>query len=89
MAVVEGLRDGRAIWRQTAIPVIFRRAKSVPLLVKLPDAEDNREWLRNGSQRIPRWNVRYKCWEVPHAWLNPLVKRLAGVYWEGGWDTGK
>jgi hypothetical protein len=76
----EQLRDGRAIWQQTAIPVIFRRAKGTPLLVKLPYAKDNFGWLRDDSQRRPHWNRQYKCWETPYAWLNTLVRRLLARY---------
>jgi hypothetical protein len=73
-------RDAGAIWHQTTIPVVFRRAKGMPLLVKLPYATDNFDWLRNDSQRKPHWNKRYKCWETPYAWLNALVRRLLSRY---------
>jgi hypothetical protein len=69
-----------AIWRQKTIPIIFRRAAGMPLLVKLPYAKDNYEWLRNENQRKRRWDDVHTCWEVPSAWLNALVKRLRVRY---------
>lgn len=69
-------RDARAIWYQTAIPVVYRQGRGLPLLVRLPYAKDNFDWLRGDNQRKPQWNRRYKCWEVPYAWLNALVMRL-------------
>ncbi len=70
-------RSATEIWRQKLIPVIFRRAKGMPLLVKLPYSKENpRDWLRDDKHRIPVWDEQYKCWEVPHAWLNRLVRRL-------------
>ena len=37
----------KAIWRQGQIPAIFKRAKPQPVLVRIPFAEGNQEWLRN------------------------------------------
>lgn len=69
------------IWHQKQIPVIFRRAKGRPLLVKLPPSKENPcDWIRDENQRIPQWNRQFKCWEVPHAWLNRLVRRLLDRY---------
>lgn len=38
------VRDAAATWRQTAIPVVYRPGDA-PLLVKLPFAVDNADWL--------------------------------------------
>jgi len=70
-------RTAKEIWRQKLIPVIYRRAKGEPLLVKLPFTNNNpRDWLRADRHRIPRWDQQYKCWQVPHAWLDKLVEQL-------------
>lgn len=61
------------IWKQTLIPVIYRRGKGYPLLVKLPYKDDNRAWLQNGKRNKPKWISKYKCWEVPKAWFNDII----------------
>lgn len=63
------------IWRQTSIPVIYRRGKGYPLLIKLPYRDDNRIWLQNGKRNKPKWLKQYTCWEVPKAWFDDLVNR--------------
>lgn len=40
-----------ALWRQAVLPVVFRRARPSPLLVKIPYAVGNMDWLRNGEPR--------------------------------------
>ena len=69
-------RSAAAIWRQTAIPVIYRPGKGHPLLVKFPWGEDNGVWLRGERQRRPQWNDQWRCWEVPLAWINDTVRRF-------------
>lgn len=64
----------KRIWRQGAIPVVFRRERPAPLLVKLPFAVGNHEWLRGDRHRKPEWNARYKAWEVPRAWFESVVR---------------
>lgn len=44
----------KAVWNQTAIPVILRRSrKGQQLRTRLPYAEDNRSWLKGKRQRMP------------------------------------
>jgi hypothetical protein len=64
-----------AIWKQTKIPVLYRRGRGIPLMLKLPYSRDNFDWLRNDSHRKPDWNARYKCWEVPNAWFDDVIRR--------------
>ncbi len=68
--------DIAAIWRQPTIPIVYRRAGSNPLMVRLPYAEDNKIWLRNGNHRQPEWDNQFKCWLVPKSWLNDITTRL-------------
>lgn len=76
----------KAIWNsQNSIPVILRRTgKAEKLRVKLPLAQDNLLWLRNGQRTIPQWtppiggNPGY--WELPKAWFNELVERCLDKY---------
>ena len=63
------------IWRQTIIPVIYRRGTGSPLMIKLPYREDNRVWLRNEKRTKPVWVKDKKHWECPKAWFNDLVER--------------
>ncbi|MEB0207891.1 hypothetical protein [Pseudomonas sp. CCC3.1] len=67
------------VWRQATIPVVFKREKS-PLLIKLPFAKDNFDWLRNSSRNKPEWSAQYKSWQVPAAWFEDSVKRLLGRF---------
>lgn len=74
---METAADGqtlKTIWRQGAIPVVFRRNRPEPLLVKLPFAEGNIDWLRNENHRKPAWNSRYKAWEIPRAWFESTIR---------------
>lgn len=70
----------REIWRKASPPIIFRRSNSEPLLVRLPYARNNFDWLRADKRRKPDWNDRFKCWEVPVAWYDWLAKRLVDRY---------
>ncbi len=70
----------KEVWRQNVIPVIYRQGKGMPLLIRLPYSEDNRQWVKNGHRNKPEWNPKYKCWETPKAWFNDLVKRSLERY---------
>lgn len=71
----------RAIWRQTEIPVVFRRTGLGQVLrVRLPEAADNRSWLKNGRRRHPIWIQSKEYWELPKAWLNDFVHRSLKRY---------
>ena len=70
-------RSATGIWHNGETPVIFRRGKSLPLMVKLPPSKENpREWLKGDARRNPEWNKNYQCWEVPNSWLDQLVARI-------------
>lgn len=73
-----------AIWRQTKIPIVFRRTIEPKLLVRFPYAEDNFWQLRGDKQRKPVWNKWYKAWEVPLAWFNDIItfalRKFSQVY---------
>jgi hypothetical protein len=68
------------IWRQKTIPVVGRKGKEKPLLVKLPYSEDRFEWLRNGRRTKPEWLNIYKCWKTPSSWFEDSVKRCLERY---------
>jgi hypothetical protein len=70
----------RSIWKQKEIPVLFRRSRPLPLLVKLPYARNNFAWLRGERRNKPNWNAQYKAWEVPIAWFDDLIKQLLDRY---------
>ncbi|ESS73124.1 hypothetical protein MGMO_35c00200 [Methyloglobulus morosus KoM1] len=58
------------IWSQKRIPVVYKQARSFPVLVRLPYAPNNRDWLRGDQRRKPEWNEKFKCWETPQAWFD-------------------
>ncbi len=64
------------IWRQNDIPVLLRKGKGYRLMVKLPIADDNYDWLRGHKRSKPNWNRKFKCWELPQAWVNRLVSSI-------------
>lgn len=68
------------IWRQTQNPVVYRQGGGKPLMVKLPYAPGNGDWLRNDQHRKPEWVKQYKCWETPKAWFENVVRRTLQRY---------
>jgi len=62
-------------WRQQSIPVLFRSGKAKPLLLRLPYAKDNRDWLHSDKRRNSLWNEQYKCWETPRARFDELIEK--------------
>lgn len=73
---MEGGERLRDIWNQGRIPVILRRGeKGEKLRVRLPYAQDNREWLQNEKRTAPTWVGGERYWETPKGWFNDLVRR--------------
>ena len=72
----------KAIWRPGQIPAIFKRAKPQPVLVRIPFAEGNQEWLRNDRRSKPKWNGQYKAWEIPTVWFDSVIKLALRRYRE-------
>ena len=68
------------IWKQKTIPVLFRKGKGHPLLVNLPFSNNNRAWLKQDRRNHPRWNAKFKCWEVPMAWFNDVISETLSRY---------
>lgn len=74
------------VWKlQRATPVVLRRsAKGARLRVRLPFADDNRRWLRDGRRSNPVWfgasGDRPGYWEIPKAWFNDFVDRSLTRY---------
>ena len=68
------VQDAAALWRQTKIPVVYRPGDS-PLQVKLPFADDNRDWLRNGKRTLPVWDSKFSSWRVPRSWFDDVIRR--------------
>lgn len=66
----------KEIWNQKTTPVVLRRdGKGEQVRVRLPFAEGNYAWLRDGRRARPNWNADLTCWELPKAWFNDLVNR--------------
>jgi hypothetical protein len=71
------------VWRQPSTPVVLRRTgQGQKLRIRLPYAESNRDWLRNGRRSNPEWVARGKYWELPKAWFNDFVNRALAKYGE-------
>lgn len=70
----------REIWRQKAIPVVYRQSRPNPVLVRIPYSPSNFEWVRGERRHKPEWNSTYKCWETPVAWFDELVERTLRRY---------
>lgn len=70
------------IWRQSATPVLLRKGKGHRLMLKLPFAEDNYDWLRDNKRSKPNWNHQYKCWELPQAWFNDLIRHVLSRHYK-------
>jgi hypothetical protein len=66
-----------SVWNQQQIPVVLRRTgRGEQLRGRLPYAEDNRRWLRNGRRMAPEWIGGAKAyWELPKSWFNDFVDR--------------
>jgi hypothetical protein len=69
-------KHAASIWNQTTIPVVYRRGGAEPLMIKLPYAPNNGEWLRNDQRRKPEWISQFKCWNTPKSWFENVVRRL-------------
>jgi len=65
----------KEVWRQEKIPVVFRKGKGTPLLVKLPASPNNQYWLKDSRRNLPEWSKQYHCWSAPKAWFEDTVKR--------------
>jgi hypothetical protein len=65
------------VWKQRQIPVILRRTgRGEQLRVRLPFADDNRQWLHNGRRTAPEWiGGTNAYWELPKSWFNDFVDR--------------
>ena len=72
----------KAIWRQGKTPVVFRRGGAHPVLVRVPFAEGNKEWLRDDRRAKPKWNGQYKAWEIPVAWFDRTIRLALRRYRE-------
>ncbi|SDN96957.1 hypothetical protein SAMN04487951_110114 [Vreelandella arcis] len=66
----------RELWKQKNIPVVFRRSSPDPLLLRLPYATDNFEWIRGDRRHKPKWNSQFSAWEVPVAWFDEITAKV-------------
>lgn len=68
------------IWKQNQIPVVYRPERGKPLLVRLPYAPTNRQWLKGDHRNQPDWIAEQKYWQTPKAWFEDIVKRALCRY---------
>ena len=62
------------LWRQGKNLAIFKRNKPLPVLARIPFAEGNMEWLRDGRRLKPDWCAQFNAWEIPTAWFDSVIK---------------
>lgn len=70
----------RRIWNQGSVPVVWRGGSVRPLVVRLPYALGNREWLAESGNRRPEWLAEDKMWSIPKSWFEYLLQRAIGRY---------
>ena len=70
------------VWKQKTTPVILRRTgPREKLRVRLPFADDTRQWLQDGRRTAPDWiGGNHAYWELPKAWFNGFVKQALHRY---------
>lgn len=79
------VREAKSVWNNGGIPVALRRGESQPIRLRIPFAEDNREWLKNGPRKKkPEWNREKKYWELPASRFDELIgmilERFGRIY---------
>jgi hypothetical protein len=67
------------VWRNSRIPVVYKPGGRESLLVRVPYAEDNYEWLRGEGKRIG-WCPQFRAWEIPRSRFNDVVERCLQRY---------
>lgn len=65
----------REIWLQKVVPVVYRQVRPEPVLLRIPYAQNNFEWVRGEKRHKPDWNAKFKCWETPVSWFDELIER--------------
>jgi hypothetical protein len=68
------------VWSQKQIPVVLRGGRVRPLIVRLPFASDNRDWLRDEHRNKPEWLSTQKVWSIPRSWFDDVIKRALDRY---------
>jgi hypothetical protein len=72
-------RDAAQIWRNNLIPVIYKPTGAGSLLVRVPYADDNRDWLLGEGRQI-RWLGQFRAWEIPRSRFEDMVARMLWRY---------
>ena len=75
--MAENLQEAKAIWNKGPIPVVLRRGGAQPIRVRLPFAQDNRQWLKkHARKKEPYWDKSGKYWELPASRFDEIVSML-------------
>lgn len=82
------LEDIRALWREVPHPILYRAGRGEPLRLRLskplekPQVRSAYEYqfLLQPKKRHPQWDSQKRHWEVPHAWLDALVKNIVNHF---------
>ena len=68
------------LWWDGKDPVLLRRPRPKPLMLRLPFSYGNGTWVRHDHRSKPKWNKPWECWDTPVAWLDDLVTRSLKKY---------
>lgn len=68
--------DIRTIWNQKNIPIAYRPPQKGEILLRLPFAKDNRNFLQQNRKNKPEWLKDKKCWQLPRSWFNDIVESV-------------
>ena len=81
------VEEMRLLWREVSFPILYNPGKGKPLLLRLSPPEkrpqlqptDEYEFLVEPNKHRPKWGILKRHWELPHSWLDDLVKKIVGA----------
>lgn len=62
------------------MPVVMRAGDIRPLVVRLPYARGNGDWLAVSGNRKPEWLAEDKMWSIPKSWFEDVLRRALKRY---------
>jgi hypothetical protein len=63
------------IWHQARIPVVVLGGPVRRLIVRLPYAPANRDWLQDRHRTKPVWLPKQQVWTIPKSWFEDVLRR--------------
>jgi hypothetical protein len=78
MDAINSNPDIERIWKQGRTPVVYRQGNNAALLVRVPFARDNRQWLQGTRRNKPHWDKESLAWIVAKSWLDDVINVCLG-----------